>query len=61
MESRLQLINGIFGAGGIIGPVFLHFLEKNAFLFLGVLTGIMSVCYYFLKEPETIKASKKSK
>jgi hypothetical protein len=50
----MLLVHGVFGIGGLIGPVIVYIFEDRSFIVIGVLVLLMAPFYYFLPSPEDL-------
>ena len=48
------MVIGFCALGGIMGPIVVYLLAKNAFTLIGVLLMLNSIMFYKLKSPEKI-------
>lgn len=52
VEFWMLICHGMFGVGGLIGPILVYFFEVYSFAVMGVLIIAIAPAYYFLKTPE---------
>jgi hypothetical protein len=54
MAMWLQLIHGMMGIGGLLGPVVVYYFELNTLTFLGILLLCSIPFYFYFESPEKI-------
>jgi hypothetical protein len=48
----MLICHGMFGIGGLIGPIVVYLFEFHSYIAMGVLIMAISPFYYYLPTPE---------
>lgn len=48
----MLLTHGLFGIGGLLGPIIVYFFSTKAFLVLGILTATIIPFCFAIRSPE---------
>lgn len=48
----MLICHGMFGIGGLLGPIFVYIFEIYSFLFMGVIIALITPFYIKLNTPE---------
>lgn len=51
MEFWLMITHGMFGLGGLVGPIIVYFFEDNAFAVIGLVFLALLPAFFLLNEP----------
>ena len=46
-----MITHGMFGLGGLVGPIIVYLFEDNAFAVMGIVFLVLLPFFFFLKEP----------
>ena len=55
----MSISHGSYGVGALIGPIITGFLEKNVFIFIGVIFAGLVVSFYMIESPELKQKNEK--
>jgi fucose permease len=55
LEFWMLVLHGLFGIGGLVGPIIVYFFELRSFMVMGVLIVIIAPFYCILQTPEDHK------
>jgi hypothetical protein len=47
----MLLTHGVFGIGGLVGPVLVYIFELKSFLIMGIVVAIVTPSYFYLPSP----------
>ncbi len=48
----MLICHGVFGIGGLLGPILVFIFEIYSFLFMGIIIALVTPFYIKLKTPE---------
>lgn len=51
LEFWMLVCHGVFGVGGLIGPILVYIFEIHSFAVMGLLIALVSPFYWILKTP----------
>jgi hypothetical protein len=51
----MLVCHGVFGIGGLIGPILVYIFEIHSFAVMGVMIVLIAPFYWILKTPEDHK------
>lgn len=46
-----MITHGMFGLGGLVGPIIVYLFEDNAFAVMGIVFLVLLPFFFMLKEP----------
>ena len=54
LDAWLQVNHGVFGIGGLLGPLLVYIFERKCFLLIGIFALLFAYPFFKIKSPEHV-------